>query len=293
MTEGDRETAAAALAFGPLKDRPTPELLFMLDDEDWVTRTAAALILQGRGERKAFERGLELCRSESDVDRETGAFLLRQFGYSDGFPFRADTIPVLENLLLNDGSAAVRAHAAMGLGHLEAESAFASLARRIDDPDGRVRGEVAVALGRLGRPEAEMIIEGLRKDSDSHVANRAEIGLEFLFRQKFGYEMATNLGNILDDPALDIAARKAAAELLAEHDPEAAFERAVALMASGSEAVRTGGVLLLGWLGWHEDAPHRTEIVDMLENSARTDPSNALRGRAARALEEVANSGHV
>lgn len=287
MTDGDRETAAAALAFGPLKDRPTPELLFMLDDEDWVTRTAAALILQGRGEPKAFERGLELCRSESDTDRETGAFLLRQFAYSDGFPFRTQTIPVLENLLLNDNSAAVRAHAAMGLGHLKADAAFASLARRVDDPDPRVRGEIAVSLGRIGRPEAEVIIEELRKDKDSHAANRAEIGLEFLFRHKFGYEMATNLGNMLGDPALDIAARKAAAELLTEHDPEAAFERAAALMASGSEAVRTGGVLLLGWLGWRGDAPHRPEIVDMLENTAQTDPSAGLRGHAARALAEV------
>lgn len=288
MTEDDRETAAAELAFGSLTDRPTPELLFMLDDEDWVTRSAAALILQVRGEQKAFERGLELARSESDADRETGAFLLRRLGYTDGFPFRNEIIPVLEHMLLKDGSAAVRAHAALGLGEMKAESAFAGLARRIDDPDPRVRGEVAVALGRLGRPEAEMMIEGLRKDPDSHVARRAEIGLEFLFRNKFGYEMATNLGNMLGDPDLDIAARKAAAELLSEHDPEAAFQRAATLLASGSEPVRTGGVLLLGQLGWRANAPHRPEIVAMLEAAAGGDPSPALRRRAAATLDEIA-----
>ncbi len=288
MTEDDRETAAAELAFGSCADRPTPELLFMLDDEDWVTRTAAALILQGRGERKAFERGLELCRSESDVDRETGAFLLRQFGYSDGFPFRDQTIPVLEAMLRNDRSAAVRAHAALGLGQLKADSAFSSLARGVDDPDPHVRGEIAVALGRLGRPEAAVMIEALRKDSDGHVASRAEIGLEFLFRDRFGYEMATNLGNMLGDPALDIAARKAAAELLTEHDPEAAFQRAAALLASAAEPVRTSGILLLGRLGWRGNAPHRPEIVDMLQAVASDDPSPGLRRRAAATLDEIA-----
>lgn len=288
MAEDDRETAAAELAFGALKDRPTPELLFMLDDESWVTRAAAAMVLQGRGEQKAFERGLELGRSESDIDRETGAFLLRQLGYNNDFPFRTEIIPVLEYMLVNDSSAAVRAHAAMGLGQLKAESAFASLARRVDDPDPKVRGEVAVALGRLGRPEAEIIIEELRRDRDSHVAQRAEIGLEFLFRNKFGYEMAANLGAMLGKPDLDIAARKAAAELLTEHDPETAFERAVALLASASEPVRTGGVLLLGWLGWRGDAPHRREIVDMLEAVAGGDPSPGLRGRAGAALDDIA-----
>lgn len=288
MTEGDRETAAAELAFGPLKDRPARELLFMLDDEDWVTRTGAAMVLQGRGERQAFERGLELCGSASETDRETGAFLLRQLGYNNDFPFRDETIPVLEHLLLDDESAVVRAHAAMGLGQLEAGTAFAVLARRVDDPDAHVRGEVAVALGRLGRPEAEIIINGLRRDADSHVAQRAEIGLEFLFRHKFGYEMASSLGLILGKPDLDIAARKAVADLLTEHDREAAFERAATLLVSQSESVRTGAILLLGRLGWRKNAPHRAEIIDMLKAVAGEDASTGLRSQAAAALDEFA-----
>ena len=62
MTEIDYESAAE-MAFGPLRDRPTPEIIFRLDDNDRIMRMGAAMVLQGRGERAAFERGVELCRS--------------------------------------------------------------------------------------------------------------------------------------------------------------------------------------------------------------------------------------
>ena len=286
MTGNDRETAAAEMAFGPLNDRPTPEIIFRLDDDDWITRTAAAMVLQGRGERAAFDRGVELTRSEAEADRETGAFLLRQLGYNNEFPFRDRSIPVLE-ALLRDGSASVRTHAAMGLGQFGAAGAFDGLVRAAGDPDPRVRGEAAVALGRLGQPDAATIIERLRGDKDAHVASRAEVGMEFLYRDKFGYEMATNLGNMLADPQLDIAARQSAAELLSEHDREAAFQQATVLMASGAETSRTSGILLLERLGWRKNPPHRPEIVAMLEAAARDDPSGGLRRRAAATLEKI------
>ncbi len=286
MTGIDRETAAAEMAFGPLRDRPTPEIIFRLDDNDWVTRTAAAMVLQGRGERAAFERGVALCRSEDEADRETGAFLLRQLGYDSGYPFRDRTVPVLV-ALLRDGSAAVRMNAAMGLGQLHAAAAFDALVRLAGDPDPRVRGEVAVALGRLGKEEAAAVIDTLRGDRDAHVAERAEIGMEFLFRDRFGYEMATNLCNKLADPDLDFAARMSAAELLSEHDREAAFRNAAVLLASGAENVRTGGILLLEQLGWRKDPPHRREITALLESTARDDPSGELRRRAAAVLERI------
>ena len=286
MAGRDPETAAAELAFGPLRDKPTPELIFRLDDGDWVTRTAAAMVLQGRGEHEAFQRGVELTRGDDEAGRETGAFLLRQLGYNNGFPFRDETVPVLE-ALLRDGAASVRRHAAMGLGQFRAKGAYDSLVRAAGDPDPKVRGEAAVALGRLGQPDAAPIIDKLRGDRDAHVAERAEIGMEFLFRDQLGYEMATNLGNKLADPKLDIAARMSAAELLSEHDREAAFRQAAALLASGAETVRTGGILLLERLGWRKDAPHRREIVALLEAAAREDPSPDLRRRAAATLDSI------
>lgn len=286
MAGDDPEIAAAELAFGPLRDKPTPELIFRLDDDDWVTRTAAAMVLQGRGEPAAFRRGVELCRSEGEGARETGAFLLRQLGYSNGFPFSDETVPVLEGLL-SDGAASVRKHAAMGLGQFHARGAYDSLVRAAGDPDPGVRGEVAVALGRLGEPDAEPIIAKLRGDRDAHVAERAEIGMEFLFRDQLGYEMATNLRNKLADPKLDFAARKSAAELLSEQDKEAAFQQAAALLASGAEPVRTGGILLLEQLGWHIDPPHRGEIIALLEATARDDPSQELRRRATATLGRI------
>jgi HEAT repeat protein len=286
MTEIDYETAAAEMAFGELRERPTPELIFRLDDKDRVTRMAAAMVLQRRGERAAFERGVELCRSEDAAGRETGAFLLRLLGYDSGYPFRDASVPVLV-ALLRDGAAAVRMNAAMGLGQFHAATAFDALVRLAGDPDPRVRGEVAVALGRLGREEAAAVIERLRGDRDAHVAERAEVGLEFLYRDRFGYEMATNLCNKLADPDLDFAARMSAAELLSEHDREAAFRNAAVLLASGAETVRTGGILLLEQLGWPEDPPHRREILALLEAAASDDPSGDLRRRAASTLGRI------
>lgn len=286
MTEFDYETAAAELAFGEYRERPTPELIFRLDDDDRVARTAAAMVLQGRGERAAFERAVELTRSTEAEARETGAFLLRQLGYDSDYPFREASIPVLTGLL-RDASPAVRKHAAMGLGQFRAVTAYEELVRLAGDSDPQVRGEIAVALGRLGKQQAAAVIERLRGDGNAHVAARAEVGLEFLYRDRFGYEMATNLGNKLADPKLDFAARMSAAELLSEHDREAAFQKAAALLASGAETVRTGGILLLELLGWHIDPPHRPEIVALLQAVADDDPSAELRRRATAVLERI------
>ena len=78
--EWDELDKAAELSFGPFADKPTPELLDLLRDEDEVTRHAAATALQKRGERVAFERGVELTRDGRGYVRARAALLLGKLG---------------------------------------------------------------------------------------------------------------------------------------------------------------------------------------------------------------------
>lgn len=286
MTGRDPETAAAELSFGPFADKPTPELLDLLCDEDEVKRHAAATALQRRGERVAFERGVELARDERVYVRDNAAFLLGQLGYKDGYPFREETAPVLEGLLNNDPSNEIRASAAAALGHLRATSALESLIRAAEDEDSDIRENVAFALVGLATPEIAPVIEKLRKDPDAEVADWAEMGMEHLYGEMFENETGDSLCVMLADAGLDIAARRAATQILAERDETVAWEQARALRKSEVALLRLNVPLLLRWFGWSKETPPRAEVLGVLIDMLHNDADAGVRDRTAEVLAE-------
>ncbi len=282
----DEMHKAAELSFGRFADKPTPELLDLLCDGDAVTRHAATTALQKRGEREAFERGVELTRDERVFVRENAAFLLGQLGYSDGYPFRDESAPILEDLLNRDPSADVRASAVAALGHLGAKPALDSLARAADDADPAIRANVAFALCGIETPGVGPLIGKLRNDRDAEVTDWAELAMEMLFGKEFEQETVETLCEMLADAEFDIVARKAAAEILAGRDEMVAWERACAFRNSEVATLRLNAPMLARWLGRGKEAPPRAEVIGMLVGMLRNDPESRVRDQTAAVLAE-------
>ncbi len=277
---------AAELSFGPFEKEPTTVLLGLLCDEDAVTRHAAAMALQRRGEQAAFERGAELSCDERVYARDNAAFLLGQLGYKDGHPFREESVPVLERLLNNDPSNEIRASAAAALGHLRATSALDSLVRAADHEDSEIRENVAFALTGMAAPEIAPVIEKLRNDPDADVADWAELAMENLNRERFESETVEKLCGLLADAELDIAARRAAAEILAGRGEGFAWEQACVFRESGVMTLRLNLPLVSKWLGRSKETPPRAEVLGALIDMLCDDPEARVRDLTAEVLAE-------
>lgn len=278
---------AAEMSFGPFAGKPTAELLDLLCDEDEVTRHAAATALQKRGERVAFERGMELTRDEREYVRDNAVFLLGQLGYNDGKPFGEESAPVLEAMLNSDPSNEVRAGAAAALGHLNATSALDSLVRAVEGEDAEIRYSAACALTGMVTPEIFPVIEKIRNDPDGDFADWGEIAMELFYGEKYRNETVESLCGMLADAELDIAARTAVSEILALHHDEAfAWEQARAFRKSEVATLRLNVPLLLRWLGRSEETPLRAEVIGTLMDMLHNDPEASVRDRTAEVLAE-------
>ena len=284
--EWDDMYKAAELSFGPFADKPAAELLDLLCDEDEVTGHAAATALQRRGERAAFERGVELTRDERVYVRHNATFMLGQLGYKDGYPFRDEAAPLLEAMLNSDPSNEVRASAAAALGHLSATSALDSLVRAVEDEDENIRYCAAMALVGMVTPEIFPVIEKIRNDPDGDFADWGEIAMEIFYGEKYQNEALESLCGMLADADLDIAARKAVAEILTDRNEAFAWEQAIAFRQSVSAALRLNVPLLADGLGRSKETPPRAEVIGMLMDMLSNDADSGVRDRTAEVLAE-------
>lgn len=275
---------ANELSFGPFAEKPTVELLELLCGDDAVTRHAAATALQRRPDRDVFEQAVALTRTGSNVVRESAIFLLGQLGYRDGYPFRAESAPLLESLLNNDPSGEIRASAAAALGHLQAASARDSLVRALEDEE--VRYEAAFALSGMATPEIFPAIEKIRNDPDGDYADWGEIAMELFNWEKYQDEAVESLCTLLADAGLDIAARKSVAEILVGRDEGCAWEQARVFRESDMAALRLNAPLIARWLGGSIDTPAQADLLAMLFDLLRNDADGSVRARTAEVLAE-------
>jgi HEAT repeat protein len=133
--------------------------------------------LRRRGTRDIFERCAALCASDDPHHREVGADVLGLLGWSQGYPFRDETLPILFQLIATDKDIPVLNAACVALGHLSDERAIPHLLMLKKHPSEEVR--FGVTLGLL-RQEDERAIDALielSQDTDTDVRNWATFGL--------------------------------------------------------------------------------------------------------------------
>jgi len=157
------------LIFQALRLYGTSALLPLLLDKDSIVSTAVARELQGRGGDVVYDEAVRLLASSHARVRETAAFLLGQLGYPD-FPYAAQSVPLLIEVLRNDRSVPVRATAAASLGHLRKKSALPALIVASKDRAADVRASVAASLSRFPRSvEAKKCLWRLARDKNWEV----------------------------------------------------------------------------------------------------------------------------
>lgn len=270
----------------PLQDQDTAELLDLLCDTDEATRHAAAMVLQGRGGREAFDRAMELVQGDRAECRDTAAFLLGQFGYRSGFPFRDRSVPVLISLLADDPCPQVRASAAAALGQLDAVCALEALIRAAEDGDPQVRLAAAAALGRLALPECIPVLQRLRDDCDLEVAEWALTGMEMLVGRQLDGASGDELLVILREAGREPLHRQVAADIFAQRDGAAARDCGFRLSADADERMRCSAAYLLsGAASWHRELRH--EVIPFLADMLRHESSGSVRVAAAEGLAQL------
>lgn len=122
-----------------------------------------------KGGEAEFALAVNMLPSKRALDREMGAFILGQLG-TPKLPFREPSIPALQELLLRDPAANVRASAAASLGHLRASGAIDTLVAASTDADPDVRACIASALARFPRSKkARSCLDRLANDADEKV----------------------------------------------------------------------------------------------------------------------------
>ncbi|MCA8964064.1 MAG: HEAT repeat domain-containing protein [Planctomycetes bacterium] len=162
----------AALLASDLTKRPTTQLRSLLAHPDRRVRQAAQFALVDLDARDVLTAALS--DPDSRLARLHGIWGLGILGRKD--PGALAPIPAL----LGDGDADVRAMAARVLGDARVASAGRQLVKALDDGNGRVQKEAALALARLGenapKNAGKELVELLRQNDDrDHVLRHAAV----------------------------------------------------------------------------------------------------------------------
>ncbi len=159
----------------PNDKRTTAELIdiaYSAQEEEYWRLIA---ILHGRGSEVEFSAAQKLANDPDPVNREIGADILGQLGWSE-HTFQEESVAILIKLL-SDSTDDVIASAAFSLGHRNDPSAIPHLLKHIKHPNPRVRHGITFGLSCHDENSA---IEGLiilSEDSDFDVRNWATFGL--------------------------------------------------------------------------------------------------------------------
>ncbi|MDX1437772.1 MAG: Npt1/Npt2 family nucleotide transporter, partial [Anaerolineales bacterium] len=149
----------ALLALQKLAGYPrglTLQVLPMLEDEDTSVRSAAAGVLLDMGEVDIAQATIqEMLESPEDLTRMEAYQAMRHWHEGN---------PVIKGLLvqgLDDPSNSVRRAAALSLAESAGQDVLVPLVHLLGDEDPTVRGAAARALGEIGEPAVEPVLDAL------------------------------------------------------------------------------------------------------------------------------------
>ncbi len=194
--------------------------------------------------------------------------------WSKKFPeFREQAVAALTNALINDLYDPVRSSAAESLGKIGYVGAVGPLTKAMEDRVFVVRTTATQALGKIGKPAVESLIEGL-KSGDENVRMYAAKALgEIRDIRAVGplieaLRLKTRLGGV----------EGSAAEALAKIG-EPAVEPLIAVLKDSDDNVRTWAIISLGDIG-------DTRAVEPLIHALK-DSNKKVRSFATKALKKI------
>lgn len=250
-------------------DQAIGPLAASLADKDPVVRYYAAEALAGIGAR-AIPALIEALRSHRDSDRDRAARVLWRIG-----------APAVDSLMavLQDKSATpeMRAASARTLGMIGDKRSIKGLALLLKDERYFVRQQAARALGQMGEPAVDLLLE---MTASSAPATR-EAAIEAL-----GSTSATRAVNRVIDALSDSNpnVRAAAVKALGESSSERAVPHLMALLRDDSSALRAQAASSLARLG---------QFATPSLISALKDSKPSIRQLAASALGDVGSKDAV
>lgn len=207
-----------------------------------------------------------------DLARGGAAIHLGEWGKK--FPeFRERAVAALINALINDPYDPVRSSVAESLGKIGDAKAVGPLTKAMEDRVFVVRTTAIKALGKIGKPAVESLIEGL-KNSDENVRMYAAMGLGEIRDIRTveplieALRLKTRLGG----------AEGSAARALAEIG-EPAVEPLIAVLKDSNDNVRIWAIISLGDIG---DARAVEPLINALKDS-----NKKVRSFAAKALKKI------
>jgi len=163
--------------------RSTPELIQVAlttafpmtdyDDEGWH----AIHVLKKRGTREIFDAARALCERDDLQGQNVGANILGELGFDQGYPFRAESLPILFRLLANQTDVEVLSTTCWALGHLGDPSAVEPLVKLKNHPHGDVRQAIVRGLWTHDDPLAVQALIELSTDEDEVIRDWATFGL--------------------------------------------------------------------------------------------------------------------
>ena len=250
-------------------DQAVGPLAASLADKDPVVRYYAAEALTGIGAR-AIPALIEALRSHRDSDRDRASRVLWRIG-----------APAVDSLIavLQDKSATpeMRAASARTLGMIGDKRSIKGLALLLKDERYFVRQQAALALGQMGEPALDLLLE---MAASSAPATR-EAAIEAL-----GSTSSTRAVNRVIDALSDSnpTVRAAAVKALGESSSERAVPHLMALLRDDSSALRAQAASSLARVG-------QIAIPSLI--SALKDSKPSVRQLAASALGDIGSKDAV
>ncbi len=267
MLATHRDDAAAQMQIrlvvaGPEVLPPLYEILAEGENAHARSGAAAAIMCIAAGTSPQQQRFARLSRA------------LQQEGLPEPQPAITEAVGPLEDALVNDPAAIVRAVAAQGLGYLGEESSGPLLGDAVHDENEEVRFWAARALETIPpEPAAEDLARAATRDASQRVRRAAVRALGWVSREKAVLPLVRATA---DESS---AVRQAAAEELGRFRDSRSLQALTALFNDPNEDVRWAAVRAAGNLR-HEDA-----IPALAE--AMYDPSPMVANAAERALQRM------
>ncbi len=147
------------------------------DDQEHPFGWKAIGILQRRGTQKIFKACQRLVQSNIPNERRVVVDVLGQLGWSQKFPYRDETLPILFTLIDTETDSDVLNSVGTALGHLHDPRAIQPLLKLQNHADDQVLYAVVFGLLTHEDPDAIKGLIALSKDSDPLVRDWATFGL--------------------------------------------------------------------------------------------------------------------